>query len=283
MKKSYLAGCLIILLVLTACSSGPKGQVTINSDTLPKTIQTFKETGDPICTNAEGKPIIRLFATSWCPHCKWIKKTYTETVEEYVEQGKVEAHLWEVDTNDDLLTKGKDPVPANELSIFKTYNPEGSIPTFVFGCKYFRIANGYEMQKNLAAEEAEFRLVMDDLLAPEETETQPMMEEVSTENQETMPSSSETKEFMITAEQFKFTPKTITVTKGDKVKLTVTSLDVSHGLKIPEFDVNVQVEKDETKSVEFVADKAGTFTFSCSVVCGSGHGDMQGTLIVNEA
>lgn len=90
------------------------------------------------------------------------------------------------------------------------------------------------------------------------------------------------KEFRITAEQFQFTPSTITVKKGDKVRLIVTSTDVTHGLAIPEFKVNMRLEKGKEQTAEFTADKAGTFTFYCSVVCGSGHSEMEGTLIVNE-
>ena len=116
------------------------------------TIQTFQETGDALCTDEQGKPIIRFFATSWCPHCKWIKETYMGVMKKYIDEGKVTAYLWEVDTNDDLLRKGDQPIPSSEEQIFKRYNPKGSIPTFIFGCTYYRVGNGYEQQNNLAAE-----------------------------------------------------------------------------------------------------------------------------------
>ena len=48
---------------------------------------------------------------------------------------------------------------------FKKYNPKGSIPTFVFGCKYVRVGNGYERDDDLASEAAEFRAVIEDLIA----------------------------------------------------------------------------------------------------------------------
>ena len=35
-------------------------------------------------------------------------------------------------------------------------------------------------------------------------------------------------------------------------------------------------------SVEFTADKAGTFEFRCPTMCGQGHMNMKGTLIVTE-
>ena len=88
------------------------------------------------------------------------------------------------------------------------------------------------------------------------------------------------KEFTITARQFAFEPDTITVNVGDTVRLTVKSLDVTHGLAISEFAVNTTLSPNSTKTVEFVASKAGTFQMFCSIYCGSGHSDMKGTLVV---
>ncbi len=94
------------------------------------------------------------------------------------------------------------------------------------------------------------------------------------------PSQGARKEFIITAKQWSFSPATIKVKKGDKVVLKVTSTDVSHGLNLPAFSINETLEPGVTKTVEFVADKVGTFTFSCSVMCGTGHKAMTGTLVV---
>ncbi len=92
--------------------------------------------------------------------------------------------------------------------------------------------------------------------------------------------SSEVKEISITAQQWQFTPSTITVKKGDKVKITLTSKDVTHGFNLPAYGINEQIQKDKNTVVEFTADKAGTFPFACAVFCGSGHGKMSGTLVV---
>ena len=89
------------------------------------------------------------------------------------------------------------------------------------------------------------------------------------------------KEFSITAKQFEFIPSTITVNTGDTVRLSVTSIDVAHGFSISQFKVSEVLAINETKVIEFVADKAGTYSMFCSVFCGSGHGQMRGTLIVN--
>ncbi len=82
----------------------------------------------------------------------------------------------------------------------------------------------------------------------------------------------------VTASKFQFDPSTITVKKGDIVTLTLETTDVSHGLAIEGYDVDVK----SGHSLTFTADKAGTFPFKCSVVCGSGHSSMQGTFVVEE-
>lgn len=90
----------------------------------------------------------------------------------------------------------------------------------------------------------------------------------------------EVKEFTMTAKRFEFVPNTITVSQGDRVKLTITSTDVTHGFNLPAFGINERLEPNKKVEVEFVADKTGTFTFTCSVPCGSGHGRMSGQLVV---
>ena len=89
------------------------------------------------------------------------------------------------------------------------------------------------------------------------------------------------KEFKMTAKQFAFEPSTIEVNKGDKVRLIVTSTDVPHGIAIPEYGINQRLDPGIPATIEFTADKQGTFSAYCSVACGSGHRDMKGKIIVH--
>lgn len=115
---------------------------------------------------------------------------------------------------------------------------------------------------------------------PETKQQDPVpTEEKKTEEKVVVPSA-EVKEFRLTAKQFAFEPGIIEVNKGDKVRLIVTSIDVPHGFSIPEYGINERLEPNKQVTIEFVADKEGTFTFFCSVVCGSGHSGMKGKLIV---
>ncbi|MBS3151755.1 cupredoxin domain-containing protein [Candidatus Woesearchaeota archaeon] len=90
------------------------------------------------------------------------------------------------------------------------------------------------------------------------------------------------KEFNVVAKKWEFQPSTIEVKRGDKVKLNINSVDVTHGFSLADFGINENLAPGKTTVVEFTADKTGTFTFFCSVYCGSGHSDMKGMLIVNE-
>lgn len=90
------------------------------------------------------------------------------------------------------------------------------------------------------------------------------------------------REFTLTARQFSFDPSVITVKKGEQVRLHITSIDVTHGFSIPDFGVNTTLAPNQTNTVEFTATKTGTFSFFCSVFCGSGHSGMRGTLEVTE-
>jgi len=88
------------------------------------------------------------------------------------------------------------------------------------------------------------------------------------------------KEFNMTAKQWAFDPEVITVKKGDNVRLKIKSIDVSHGFSLPEFGFDQELEPGKEVTVEFIASKKGEFTFFCSVLCGQGHRDMKGKLVV---
>ncbi|HKW99791.1 MAG TPA: cupredoxin domain-containing protein [Bryobacteraceae bacterium] len=90
----------------------------------------------------------------------------------------------------------------------------------------------------------------------------------------------QTTEVKMTAKRYAFDPNVIKVKQGDHVKLVITALDREHGIKIAAFNIDEKLPKGEPVTVEFTADKAGTFPFQCSHVCGLGHHKMKGQLIV---
>ena len=89
-------------------------------------------------------------------------------------------------------------------------------------------------------------------------------------------------EIQVTLRKYEFTPRLLRVRKGEQVKLVMVAADHDHGFKLDDFNINQKIPKGATVVVEFTANKAGTFQFRCSNVCGSGHRNMKGTLVVEE-
>lgn len=87
------------------------------------------------------------------------------------------------------------------------------------------------------------------------------------------------KEFNVTGTNYAFSPNTITVNKGDTVKINFVDADGVHNLVIDGYNVATNIIRDGQDTIEFVADKAGQFEYYCSV---GSHRDlgMTGTLIV---
>lgn len=90
----------------------------------------------------------------------------------------------------------------------------------------------------------------------------------------------EVKEFTITGKNFSFTPPTIAVKKGDRVKITFKNENGFHDFVIDEYGVAAkQAQSPKTEVLEFTADKIGSFEYYCSVGTHRAMG-MKGTLEV---
>jgi nitrosocyanin len=88
------------------------------------------------------------------------------------------------------------------------------------------------------------------------------------------------KEFTVTGKNFSFTPSSLTVKKGDKVKITFKNDNGTHNFILDEFGVNTGlVPAGNEKTVEFTANKTGSFQYYCSVGSHRAMG-MWGTLKV---
>lgn len=79
-------------------------------------------------------------------------------------------------------------------------------------------------------------------------------------------------------------PDEITVKQGDKVFLHMTNIDldqdITHGFGIMDYNLNYEVQPGQTSTIEFVADKAGTFPLYCTNFCSALHQEMSGYLLV---
>jgi len=100
--------------------------------------------------------------------------------------------------------------------------------------------------------------------------------------QDDLPPLAVPREIQMTAKKYEFSPATITVKKGERVKLVITALDKDHGIQIESLGIKQVLKKGEPTTVEIKADQSGEFPFQCAKFCGFGHGKMKGKLIVEE-
>jgi len=84
----------------------------------------------------------------------------------------------------------------------------------------------------------------------------------------------------ITAKRFEFVPNVVTLTKGEPVTLRVTSLDRAHGLLVKALHIDLDIEGGQSAEVTFTPTEGGTFPAICDHYCGSGHGGMKMTFVV---
>ena len=86
--------------------------------------------------------------------------------------------------------------------------------------------------------------------------------------------------FNVTAGGFYFAPNVIRVRKGDTVKIVLTNAGGHHNFVIDEFNVKMEpTDSGQVATVEFIADKIGTFEYYCGIGSHRQLGQ-KGTLIV---
>lgn len=88
------------------------------------------------------------------------------------------------------------------------------------------------------------------------------------------------REITLTARNYRFSPTRIEVAQDDLVKLTVQSEDVAYSVTIDEYRVSRRVPAGGTTTLEFRADRTGTFTYYSNLTSDARHAQMKGEIIV---
>lgn len=83
------------------------------------------------------------------------------------------------------------------------------------------------------------------------------------------------KRIELVASKYSFTPNEITLKKGEPVVLVLSSEDVTHGLKVKEFNIKVEVKKGHPVEIPITPAQVGHFEGKCAHFCGVGHGSMK--------
>jgi cytochrome c oxidase subunit 2 len=80
----------------------------------------------------------------------------------------------------------------------------------------------------------------------------------------------------VIAKRFTYDPGVITLKRGEPVVLVLHSVDVTHGLKIADFNVNSEdIKKGKDTELQFSPQQTGHYVGQCAHFCGKGHGDMK--------
>lgn len=120
-----------------------------------------------------------------------------------------------------------------------------------------------------------------DTTTTQQEDTTMQKEEVAeTNDEQTAENEGAVKEFTVISKPFLFNQKELRVKKGDTVKITLDNQEGTHDFTLDEFNVKTKtLNAGQEETVEFVADKAGTFEFYCSIGNHRAMG-MVGNLIV---
>jgi len=89
------------------------------------------------------------------------------------------------------------------------------------------------------------------------------------------------REFTVVGDHYAFTPSTLTVNKGDVVKVTFTANDIPHSFTIDgPYRISKRAAKGQSVIFEFRADTAGRHQIYCNLTTDPKCKDMKGTLEV---
>lgn len=82
----------------------------------------------------------------------------------------------------------------------------------------------------------------------------------------------------------KFMPEQFEVHQGDNITLHLTNVetirDMTHGVALSKYGINVAVDPGQTRDTTFVADKLGTYWYYCTWFCSALHLEMRGRMLV---
>jgi cytochrome c oxidase subunit 2 len=87
-------------------------------------------------------------------------------------------------------------------------------------------------------------------------------------------------EVYMLSQQYLFTPREIRVPAGSTVTFHITSVDVQHGFKLQDTNINMQIVPGQVSRLTAEFDEPGEYPYICHEYCGIAHAAMFGSLIV---
>jgi cytochrome c oxidase subunit II len=89
-----------------------------------------------------------------------------------------------------------------------------------------------------------------------------------------------TRTFSVTARKYTFSPARIEVNQDDLVTIELRTEDIPHSWTVDEYRIAKRVNPGQPVTLEFRADRPGTFRYYCNLQIDEGCRNMQGELVV---
>jgi cytochrome c oxidase subunit 2 len=84
----------------------------------------------------------------------------------------------------------------------------------------------------------------------------------------------------VVMKKWKVEPEVIRIKRGQVVALVVSTPDVQHGFHVPTLGIQEPIQPKMPATIILKVDEAGEHKIECDVICGPGHDDMIGKIVV---
>jgi len=84
----------------------------------------------------------------------------------------------------------------------------------------------------------------------------------------------------IVMKKYSIEPNPIRLKQGQPATLEVSTVDVQHGFSVQAFNIDEPIQPGKPATIKVTPREKGQFNVECDIVCGPGHDNMQGTIIV---
>jgi len=284
---------LLILIFFPVCSQSVE---VIQNKISEQGINLFKESIDSMqydftledmgginrsLSSYRGKLVLLNFWATWCPPCREEMPSMQRLYDTYKDSG-LEIIAVDLQENNSIVNSFLDEYNIDFTVLLDKTGEVGSmygaanIPTTYLidrdGKIFAQVVGSREWDSEEMMSIFEYFLNQDFSL-------EMIIDEISYDIED----NSTIKEVEIVAFNWGFDVSPVTINKGDRVRLRITSREGEHGLFIPEFNVNIKpIRPGEEQVIEFVAEDSGIFPIICNKPCGSGHRSMTDSLTIEE-
>jgi cytochrome c oxidase subunit 2 len=85
----------------------------------------------------------------------------------------------------------------------------------------------------------------------------------------------------VVMKRYSIEPNPIRLKQGQPVTLDVSTQDVQHGFSVQGLNIDEPIQPGKPATIHVTPREKGQFNVECDIVCGPGHDNMQGTIVVD--